>query len=109
MSTGDHFGYYIYNSDDGSPYVVKLSAIVAAQGNFAATTNPLGSTSAVWAYGAHNMRHVTGVGAGGKRARLPIAQPGGSLYVGGGTFTTGAGTFQVLGAEGERRVATNIR
>lgn len=109
MSTGDKFGYYIYASDNTLNYVVKLSAKTAAAGGFAATSAPSPlSLGVVWPYGAHNMRHVTGKDGSGKRARIPVGAPGNALFISGGTFSIDAGSFLVLGAEGERRVATNI-
>lgn len=41
MSTGDTMGWYNYAGDDGTTYVVRLSAEIAGAGFFAPGTSPL--------------------------------------------------------------------
>lgn len=110
MATGDKFGWYTYVSDNGNPYTIKLSATTAGQGGFTSTNPPLGGTQPVWPWHERDLRHVTGVNTtSGKRARLPVALNVNALYQSGGSFTIDAGTFVVLGAEGERRPASHVK
>jgi len=87
-------------------YAIKLSTVVAVQGGFSTTLSPIGSK--VWPFGAHNMRHVYGKSSAGKRARCPVATNSFALYVSGGAFTLGSGTFNVEGSIGEKRKLNNI-
>jgi hypothetical protein len=107
MSFGDTFGYFSYQSDDGNSYTVKMSAAIASQGGYSATTAPIAGGQPVWPYHAHDMRHVTGK-FGTSRARCPIASASNGKYMAGGTFTLNAIVYVITGAEGERRVASHV-
>lgn len=107
MSTGDTFHYGEYVSDNGTHYCVKLSDVVAAEGNFNSIIDPL--SFPVWPFGEKCMRHVTGKSSTGKRDRLPIARNDDSKYMTGGSFSLHGTTYAILGAEGERRPASRIR
>lgn len=110
MGLGDTFGYFDYNSDDGTTYVIKLSTAVATAGGFsAASGGPIGGTNTVWPWHESDMRHVTGRDGSGHRARCPIASPSNTLFQSGGTFTIHSRGYVVTGAEGERRVANHVR
>lgn len=106
MGLGDIFDFYAYSSDNGSPYVVKLSALVAAAGGFG---SPVGAGSGPgWPYGPRNMRHVWGVDGDGHRTRLPIKAGSNTLFTTGGTFSLSGRTYTVQGQIGEARKANNI-
>lgn len=107
MTLGDTTGYYFYDSDDGTTYIVKLTSKAATAGGFSPAPAPIGATEPVWGYGAKNLRHVTGK-AGVKRARCPIASVTNALYQSGGTFQLLSGTYTIVGAEGERRPGSNV-
>lgn len=110
MGLGDVFGYFHYDSDDGTTYIVKLSNEVAAAGGFsAAAGGPLASSNPVWPYHESDMRHVTGRDGANHRARCPVASFTNTLYQDGGAFSIHSRSYTVTGAIGERRIATHIR
>lgn len=106
MGFGDTFKFYGYQSDNGGDYVVKLSAAIATVGGFAEVTDPLSEPG--WPFGPSNMRHVWGVSAAGKRARIPLATNADSLYVAGGTFSLHGTSYKVEGAIGEARKLSEL-
>lgn len=110
MGFGDQFRFYLYTSDNGTQYVIKLSIADATAGGFGAGVIPLNFPA--WPFNYRDLRHVTGYNTLDitKKGRLIIATPGNALYKNGGTWTnsnTGA-SYQTQGAEGERRPASHI-
>jgi len=106
MGINDQFAYFLYGSDDGSAYAVKLSTEVASTGGFGTAINPL--EHKVWPFGSKNMRHVYGKDGNGHRTRLPCATQGQTLYVSGGTFTLTGRAYSTEGAIGEKRKLNSI-
>jgi hypothetical protein len=106
MGVGDTFSFYGYSSDNGHTYAIKLSTLVATQGGFGSTVDP--NTTPPFPYGPKNVRHVWGKSSTGKRTRLPISTASFGLYVSGGTFTLGAGSYDVEGAIGEARKLNSV-
>ncbi len=107
MSVGDTFAFYPYVSDNGQTYSVKLSAAEAAAGGFGAA----GPFTQAWPYHYRDLRHVTGYNTANpvKKGRLICADNVNALYTSGGTWTLHGSTFQVQGAEGERRPANHVK
>lgn len=102
MGFGDDFGFYNYISDNTKTYVVKMSAAVAGQGGFIATAgSPLAAEG--YPFGPKNMRHVWGLAANGKRAKLPVASAANTKFTDGGTFTLHSESYTIQGAIGEKR------
>ena len=109
MATGDTFGWYSYNSDDGSIYTLKMSTAEATAGGFSAGSSPLNATSFVWPWHTRDIRHVNGVSSAGKRNSLKIADASSTMFQNGGTYTLHSVVYTILGAEGERRPASHVR
>ncbi len=109
MATGDTMGYAAYDSDNGTAYEIKCSSVTASAGGLSGFSI-LPTDLPIWPYDHRDLRHVNGKSAGGKRASLIIGSADNALFVSrGGSFTIDAGTFTVLGSEGERRPASHIR
>lgn len=106
MGWGDTFLYALYTSDDGEQYIVKLSSATSTEGGFTPEPDPLAAPG--WPYGPHNMRHVCGESAGGKRATLPIALPSSTMFVDGGSFTIHGTSYTITSMIGERRDVRNL-
>lgn len=106
MGLGDEFGFFAYQSDDGTDYAVKLSFNVASAGGFNSSADP--ATQPVWPYHSRNMRHVYGITVDGKRTKLPIGTNGNDLYATGGTFGLNGRTYNVEGQIGEKRKKNSI-
>jgi hypothetical protein len=101
MGVGDNFHFWLYSSDDGTNYAIKLSDVVAAQGTFTGPVDPRAHPG--YPYGVKNLRHVYGKSVTGTKTKLPCATASMSLFVTGGTFVTKAGSFTVEGSIGEKR------
>jgi len=101
MGFGDTFKFYAYTSDDGNVYSVKLSALVAAEGGFTVVSGAAIKNG--YPFGPKNMRHVWGVSAAGKRARVPMADASDPKFVTGGTFSLHGASYTIEGAIGEAR------
>jgi len=110
MGFGDTFGYFLYTSDNGNDYVIKLSQADATAGGFGAEVNPLNFSA--WPFNQRDLRHVTGydVNFRARKGRLVIASNTDTLFTNGGTWTNSNTniTYQTQGAEGERRPASHI-
>lgn len=111
MGKGDIFHFYLYTSDDGTAYGVKLSEAVAAAGGFSGPISPKGVK--IWPFGHRNLRKVTGVDATtGARNQLPIHDPSNTLYVNGGGYTITSGgsstAYAVESSIGEAQKANHI-
>jgi hypothetical protein len=106
MGLNDTFGFYQYTSDDTTPYVVKLSTIIATAGGFTVQLSPLGNK--VWPFHSKNMRHVLLVDGSGNRTKLPCATNTYGAYTSGGTAQIGSRTYTVEGAIGEKRKLNSI-
>ena len=103
-------GYWFYTSDNGKKYIVKLSLDEAAAGGFepAGAAAVLSGANPPWGFNSKDLRHVTGLSTGGKHGRLKIGKPDNGKYVSGGSFVLGGTTFNIIGAIGERRPASDI-
>lgn len=108
MGQGDTFGWYIYNSDNGQSYNIKLSALEAAASG--AQPSDLNAYPA-WPWHKRDLRHVDGVTGSGKRGVLYIMSAVSSLFAmrTANSWTMGAYTYQVTGAEGERRPTSHMK
>ncbi len=97
---------YVYNSDSGSSYNVGLSQPNGSAGGFSLA----GSGSQITYPKPWRMRHVMGYATahGGLAThKLPINDPGNSLFLTGTSFTIsyfpGSQSFNVGGRLGEKR------
>jgi len=110
MGFGDTFDFFLYTSDNGGQYVVKLSVADAAAGGFGSPVNPLNNQA--WPFNYRDLRHVTGydVNFRPRKGRLICATPSNALFTNGGTWNNSNTniTYQTQGAEGERRPASHI-
>lgn len=107
MGANDTIGWYLYYSDDGTSYNVRMSAMVAGAGGFNPSTK---GAAPPWPYHRSDMRHVSGKWAAGKSGALPISQvTNGKFTTAAGSWTTYGHTYTITGAEGERRPATHLR
>lgn len=106
MGLGDTFDFYIYDSDDGVSYFVKLSDEVATAGGFVAAPKPV--TAPAYPYNSKDMRHVLGVDADGHHARCPVASPTDSLFISGGNFSIHGRNYSAQSRIGERRDVRHV-
>ena len=106
MGLGDIFNFYQYGSDSTALYAIKLSALDATVGGFTTIVDP--TSTAVWPYGAKNMRHIYGKTASGVRTKVPCAYPTNPLYQSGGSFTLRGRAYTVEGCIGEKRKLNHI-
>jgi hypothetical protein len=110
MGAGDSFGYYAYISDNGNTYNVRLSTADAAAGGFGAEVAALSNPG--WPWHKRDLRHVTGADSANAylHGRLKVATAANALFKSGGTWTNSVTekTYNVQGAEGERRPANHI-
>lgn len=106
MGRNDTFGLYLYTSDDGTQYAVKLSAAVAAEGSYGSELASLGSYP-VWPFHNKSMRHCYGKN-GAQRDKLPVATAGYVSTIQSGGFTLGGVAYAFTGYSGEKRKGSNI-
>lgn len=106
MSTGDTYGFYEYISDSGGLYAVKMSVENAGQGGFSTQVDP--KSTAVWAYGAKNLRRVYGKDSAGHRTHLACHDPAVGVFATGGSFTLRGRTYTAQGSIGEKRKENHI-
>lgn len=111
MGAGDVFKFFPYKSDNGTTYNCKLTQADATAGGFPAAVAPL--DNAPWPWHARDLRHVTGQNTTTptKHGRLIIYEASNTLFTSGGQWTNSntSQTFEVLGAEGERRPASHLK
>ena len=88
---------FVYVSDDGNTYAVRLNDAKAAVAGFTPTPDK-GNYPRAW-----RMRHVWAEQADGTRVSVPIDVSGNSLFVTGGTFTLHGASYTVQGSIGEKR------
>jgi hypothetical protein len=107
MGVGDTFALYLYSSDDGNQYAVKLSALVAGAGGFGAPLATVGSNR-VWPYHEKELRHVYGK-SGSKRSRLPcVSVAAADTLQTSGWVLAGGTSFTYTGYSGEKRKGSAI-
>jgi len=93
-------GFWIYQSDDGSDYVVQLDNSKAGAGGFAPAPTDAAGGNYIRGW---KMRHVYGEQGDGTRISLPIASASNSLFRDGGSFVVSGNSYEVRGRMGEKR------
>jgi hypothetical protein len=99
------YGRYVYNSDDGNSYGVKMMVPLATAGGFSADVGPGYNPDLPKGY---RMRYILGKTSSGKLGKLHIASASGSSFVNPASWTGNNSVAYTTtgGAIGEKRHGT---